>query len=65
MNPLVAKLLNIMKLQGKTAVFCCKEAGLGEQFIYDIKRKGVTPNLNNFEALLNVLGYELKIVRKD
>lgn len=62
MNPLVKEL---MELTDGKRVKVSQEAGLGENTLTQWIRNGNQPGLINFEAALNVVGYELKIVKKE
>lgn len=61
MNPLIKTLKSLADGKRKKVAF---KAGLGENSL-DQWFAGTQPGLINFEAALNVLGYELQIVKKE
>jgi len=61
-HPLCAQLITLLRQSPLTYAELCARAGLAPETIW---RWGVdvNPRLMNFEAALNVLGYQLKIER--
>lgn len=63
-HPLVKEMYALMIKQRASAEDVCDRAGLGKKTIPNWRHTNFGPQLGNFEAALNALGYELKIVRK-
>jgi hypothetical protein len=62
-NPLIKRLFELAHEQRIALLDVEEKAGLGHATMVKWKNSR-KPQLENFEAALNVLGYELKIVRK-
>lgn len=62
MNPLIKRLDELTKGRRTDVAY---DAGLGKNALTQWITNGVSPSLISFEAALNVVGYELKIVKKD
>ena len=59
--PLVARFFDLLHRSGNSRTGVSRSAGLGVNVVSEWGRRSV-PNINNFEAALNVLGYRLEIV---
>lgn len=62
-HPLVGQLCDLISRERWQPVFLYREAGVGYGTITHW-RSGMTPNLANFDAILNAMGYELCIRRR-
>lgn len=60
-HPLVHFMDDQLVIQRVTATEAAKRAGIG-QCVVSQWRRGVTPSIANFDAVLNVLGYKLAVV---
>jgi len=63
-NPLVVRLVELMNEQAVDTIDLCKAAGVSLTSIHAWRTKS-NPNITNLEAVLNVLGYTLAIVRRE
>tara|TARA_R100000808_G_C2141895_1_gene149720 strand:- start:135 stop:368 length:234 start_codon:yes stop_codon:yes gene_type:complete len=63
-NPLIAELVRIMNDQGVESIALCDAAGIAPCSISSWRLRH-NPTIHNFEAALNVLGYELSIRKRN
>ena len=61
-NPLVVRLVELMNEQEVDTIDLCESAGVSHTSIHSWRVKS-NPNIANLEAVLNVLGYTLAIVK--
>ena len=61
-NPLVVQLVDLMNEQEIDTIDICESAGVSLTSIHAWRTKS-NPNITNLEAVLNVLGYTLAIVK--
>ena len=61
-NPLIVQLVELMNEQEVDTIDLCESAGVSHTAIHSWRTKS-NPNSTNLEAVLNVLGYTLAIVR--
>jgi hypothetical protein len=63
-DPLVKELLNLVDEQGLAINKVAQRSGVGFQTILRWQNSNI-PNLYNFRAVLQSIGYDLKIISKD
>lgn len=63
-DPLVKELLNLVDEQGLAINKVAQRSGVGFQTILRWQKSNI-PNLYNFRAVLQSIGYDLKIISKD
>ena len=63
-NPLIKRLVDLMNETEIDSYEVCRQAGVSTASIHAWRTKS-HPNITNLEAVLNVLGYKLAIVRLD
>jgi DNA-binding phage protein len=63
-NPLIVRLVELINDGGIDSFELCRRAGLGTGAIHAWRHHS-NPGVNNLEAVLNALGYELKIERRE
>ena len=63
-DPLVKELLNLCDEQGLAINKVAKKSGVSFQTILRWQNSNI-PNLYNFRAVLQSIGYDLKIISKD
>lgn len=66
-HPIISALFEIIAEQGKRAEDVAWEAGLTRQALWSWKNRARTrgPSLDSLERVLDVLGYEIEIMKKD
>jgi DNA-binding phage protein len=63
-HPLIKQLDQIVAAGHTNPKEICDRAGVDRDWLYRRRRGASLPNIGNFDAVLNVLGYRLAIVRK-
>lgn len=63
LNPLMAKLYNAIYESGRTIVDISDEAGLTPKVISDWFAKGYMARLDSYQAVANVVGVELDLIK--
>ncbi|MHA1539775.1 MAG: helix-turn-helix domain-containing protein [Alphaproteobacteria bacterium] len=63
-HPLIRKLFYTRKGEGISQKDLARVAGLNKDAILTWERGKASPNLINFEACLNALGYDLVIIKR-
>ena len=61
-NPLIVQLVDLMSETEIDSYDLCRRAGVSTASIHSWRTKS-NPNITNLEAVLNVLGYTLAIVK--
>lgn len=64
-DPLVKELYHLMKSTGRTYLSMSIQVGVSQNIFTAWFHGRSTPNVSNLEACLNVLGYELKIIKRE
>ena len=62
---LIGEMISLRKQEKITQKELVKLIGSNQQAISQIERKGFHPTIKLFSKILDVLGYELKIVKKE
>ena len=62
-NPLIKRLVDLMNQAGADSQELARQAGVSLGTI-NAWRTRTNPNITNLEAVLNVLGYELAIIKR-
>lgn len=60
---LIREMVAIADRKGVTRCALARRAGLSDNVIYQWNSGAMSPGLANFEAVLNVLGFQLRIVK--
>lgn len=60
-HPLVARMALLRKAEGLTRNEHTRRVGLAHGTMFDWEKSQAVPNIDNFDAALRALGYELKI----
>lgn len=62
---LIGEMISLRKRENMTQKELAKLTGQKQQVISRIERKERMPSISSFNKILNALGYELKIVKKE
>ena len=62
---LIGEMISLRKKENMTQKELAKLTGQKQQVISRIERKERMPSIGSFNKILNALGYELKIVKKE
>ncbi len=63
-SPLIRRMMQIVKEQQAALIDISKRSGISYATIRSWPSQRRVPNILNFEAVINSLGYEIKIVRR-
>jgi len=64
-DPLILRLVELVDADERSVIEIMEYAGVGVRTYQGWRRGGFAPILPLFHAVLNTLGYELKIVKKE